>query len=261
MNFICQKQPLDQLNQLARGDRHSVLIEGPQGCGKNYLAKEYAKMLFVKDFQEIEPKVDDIRNTIVACYQINNPVVIVINNLDEGVVSASYSLLKFLEEPMPHVYIVVTCRNINKVPDTIISRSAVVTCSGPVDIDISSYALSKDENRFKQLQNSRLWRCVRTFNDVDTVFNLKPEYMEYFTQTIPELLKFKDSVSNIVWSLSHFSDNKETPIELVIRYIMETINTLHVRRAGIECIRDLSLKRLGNHAVLSRFAFEIKYTE
>lgn len=261
MNFICQKHALDELNSLARSDRHSVLIEGPQGCGKNYLARQFAEMLFVKDLQEVEPKVDDIRNTITACYQINNPVVIVINNLDEGVSSASYSLLKFLEEPMPHVYIVVTCRNINQLPDTIISRSAVVTCSGPVDIDISSYALSKDENRFKELQNTRLWRCIRTFQDVDTVFNMKPEYMEYFNQTIPELLKFKENISSIVWTLSHFSDNKETPIEIVIRYIMESINTPHIRKAGIECLRDLSLKRLGNHAVLSRFAFEIKYTE
>lgn len=261
MNFLCQREPLEELRLLANSDRHSVLIEGPAGCGKNYLARQYAEMLFVKDLQEVEPKVDIIRDTIVSCYQINNPVVIVINNLDEGVLASSYALLKFLEEPMSHVYIVVTCRNINQIPDTIISRSAVVTCSGPVDVDISSYALEKDENRFKQLQNTRIWRCVRTFNDVDIVLNMKPEYMDYFNQEIPELLKFKENVSNIIWKLGHFSDNKETPIEIVIRYIMELINTQHVRKAGIDCIRDLNLKRLGNHAVLARFAFEIKYTE
>ena len=110
----------------------------------------------------------------------NNKVVICVENLDCGVVSASYTLLKFLEEPLPNVYIVITCRNVKHVPDTIISRSAVVNTCPPVDIDISSYSLSKNPARFKELQNTLIWRCVRTFKDAETVLNMTSSQLSYF---------------------------------------------------------------------------------
>ena len=94
MNFICQKYSLNELQQLANKDRHSVLIEGSSGCGKTYLARQYAQMIDVYDFINVEPKVQDIRNTIDSCLQLGNKVVICIENLDKGVSGASYTLLK-----------------------------------------------------------------------------------------------------------------------------------------------------------------------
>lgn len=260
MNFKCQEQPLKELDTLRLSDRHSVLIEGPSGCGKTYLARQYANMMNVDDFQIVLPKVDEIKNTIDACTQITNPVVLCIENLDTGVPAASYALLKFLEEPLPNIYIVVTCRNLQHVPDTIISRSAVVVTAPPVDIDIATYSISANAARFDQLKFTELWRCVRTFKDADTVLNMTPEQVMYF-QKLPDVTKFNDSVSNLVWKISHYEDNSECPVDLVIRYIMNTVNTVHIRQAGIECLNDLSLKRIASHAVLAKFIFEAKYCE
>lgn len=260
MNFKCQEQSLIELDALRLNDRHSVLIEGPSGSGKTYLAMQYANMLNISDFQVIPPKVDEIKNTVDTCMQLTNPVVLCIENLDIGVAAASYALLKFLEEPLPNVYIVVTCRNLKNVPDTIISRSAVVVTAPPVDIDIATYSIAANPSKFDELKFTELWKCVRTFKDADTVLNMTPEQVMYFHK-LPELTKFNDTVSNLVWKISHYEDNSECPVDLVIRYIMNIVNTAHIRHVGVECLNDLALKRIASHAVLAKFIFEAKYCE
>lgn len=260
MEFICQKSTVAELQSLADSDRHSILIEGPEGSGKTYLAKQYASMIGIRDFQICIPKVDAIKECTNTCLQLDTPIVLCIENLDLGVPAASYALLKILEEPSPNLYILITCRNINRVPDTIISRSAVIIAAPPVDIDISSYSLNKNSDRFKEINQTPLWNCVRTFHDADTVLNMTTDQFLYF-ETLREITKFNDSVSNIVWNLGHYSDNAETPLELVIRYIMEIMNTPYIHQKGIECIRDMAEGRVAKHAVLAKFAFECKYCE
>lgn len=260
MDFICQKQSLEELKLLADSRRHSVLIEGAEGSGKSYLAMRYADMLSIPDFQIIQPKVDDIKSAIDACLQISTDVVLCIENLDVGVSAASYALLKFLEEPLPNVYIVVTCRNIKHVPDTIISRSTVVVVSPPTDKDISSYASNKNSLRFKELSNTDLWRCVRTFKDADIVLHMTNEQIAYF-QNLSEIREFKDTISNLVWRISHYPDNTDAPVELVIRYLMQLVHTSHIQKVGVDCLNDLSTRRIATHAILSKFMFEAKYCE
>ena len=260
MIFTCQKLGLEELQKLADSNRHSVLIEGPSGCGKTYMAKQYANMLSVPDFVEVLPKVNDVRDAIDSCLQIENDVVLCIENLDKGVSGASYTILKSLEEPLPNMYIVITCTNINNVPDTIISRSTVVSTSPPVDSDIDLYARSVNPDKYFKLQNSDIWRCIRTFGDANIILNMSDEHLMYFSE-IRKMCNFQDSVSNIVWKLGHFDDKEETPMELVIRYIMEIVNTAHVKKAGIECISDMMQRRIAKHAVLAKFVFECKYVE
>lgn len=260
MKFICQQQPFQELDTLRLSDRHSVLIEGPTGCGKTYLAMQYASMLGISDFQIVAPKVDEIKSAIEECIKLNNNVVICIENLDLGVLAASYTLLKFLEEPAPSVYIVVTCRSISRIPDTIISRSAVVVTAPPVEHDITTYALQKNKEKFQTLNTSLLWRCVTTFSDADKVLDMNNEHITYFNN-LNTIARFSDSVSNIIWSIGHYPDNTETPIELVIRYLMFLLNTDHIQHVGIACLNDLNQRRIATHAILARFVFEAKYCE
>jgi len=260
VNFKCQEEPIHELEKLANARRQSLIIEGGRGSGKSYLARQYAKMLDILDFQFVDPKVDAIRQSIEECIKFNQSVVLCIENLDLGVQSASYALLKFLEEPPAGVYIIVTCRNIQMIPDTIISRSSVVTLNPPIDSDIELYARDKYGSRYDELSRTQLWSCVRAFQDVDTVASLSPDKLAYF-KSLPDMCKFNDSVSNIVWKLGHFDDNTETPVELVIRFVMNYIHTPFIERCGIECIRDLNQGRIASHAILAKFAFNAKYCE
>lgn len=260
MKFICQQSAIKELETLANNDRHSILIEGVEGCGKSYLAKMYADMIHISDFQIVSPTVAEIRSTVEESIGIENNVLFCIENLDLGVASAAYSLLKFLEEPAHNVYIVVTCRNMNRIPDTIISRSSCVSSGPPIDSDIIEYAVSQYPDVYSDVCKKTIWRCVRTFKDAETVLKMTSNQIEYYDK-LKDMMSFKDTVSNIVWKLGHYEDNTETPIEIVIRYIIEQTRIPHIKKCGIDCIRDISQGRIAKHTVLTKFAFEVKYTE
>lgn len=260
MHFKSQEEAFQQLDMLAKSNRQSILIEGPTGCGKSYIARQYASMVNVSDFVSIAPKVADIREAIDACIQNGTKILLCIENLDCGVAAASYTLLKFLEEPIEGVYIVVTCRDMKLLPDTIISRSAVVTVQPPRTEDINLYAENKDRMKYLSLQNKRVWRCCHSLVDADEIFKMTADQLDYY-ENIDQLCKFADNVTNIVWNLSHYSDNSPSNVELTIRCIMDVLNNSFITKCGVDCIRDLSSKRIAQHAVLAKFAFNCKYCE
>ena len=260
MEFVCQKDAIQELRSLANSDRHSVLIEGCEGSGKTHLATEYANMIGVDDIINVKPKVNEIRSAIDTCFQQDNRVLICVENLDQGVKEASYTLLKSLEEPISTVYIVITCRNTKRIPDTIISRSTSVVIAPPVNTDLDMYAQSVNFENYHMVHTSMIWKCARTFNDVDIILNMNANQLQYF-DSLSELAQFNGGIADIIWALGHYNDEAKTPtpIELVIRYIMQIRRDKHSQTAGVECLRDLSRGSIASHVVLTKYAFEMKY--
>lgn len=255
-----QKEPIEQLKTLAASNRQSIIIEGPSGSGKTYLSQQYANMLGIDDFSIIEPKVASIREALDACLNLGNKLILEIENLDTGVPAASYTLLKSLEEPLPNVYIIITCRNLQGVPDTIISRSAVVTVGPPTLRDIDAYGKEKDTLKFNNVSSRLVWQCVRSFSDADAVLEMSVDEIQYY-ESLAETCKFKESVSNIIWKISHYDSGKECNLELAIRSIIELMKNPFITTCGIDCIRDLTKSRIAQHAVLAKFVFNAKYCE
>lgn len=261
LDLVCQRDAISILHEYAKSRSHSVLIEGPESCGKSYLANQYGRcMLNINDIFVVQPNVSSIRTVIEDCYKFTNPIVIVIENLDLGVKSASYALLKFLEEPASHVYIVVTCRNIKNIPDTIVSRSLSVSCAPPIDSDIEQFASAYNFDKYHTVSKKQIWKCVHTFNDAIQVLDMTPEQFTYF-DSLDSMTHFRDTISNMMWKLGHYSDNSETPINLVIEYLMTICNNNHIKAAGIQCLRDLSSCRIASHSAIAKFLFEAKYCE
>lgn len=253
-----QSDAITQLEELARHDSHSLLIEGASGCGKTYVAKEYTRLIHSSGCYSISPTVQSIRDTIDQMYNVSDKVVLCIENLDSGVISASHTLLKFLEEPRSNVYIVVTCRNRYKVPDTILSRSTVISMAYPTPADIEEYAQLVNQRNYDRLKNSLVWKGVMSLRDVDNLYKLTEEQIMYYDE-ITQLLSFKESVSNIVWRLQHYKDDSETDILFVMNYILKTTKNKGIQRKVIECVKDLSTSRIAAHAVLTKFVFDCKY--
>lgn len=257
MIFENQKSAMDQLKQLGQSDRHSVMIEGLEGCGKTTLAQTYKHLVACSDFTLVEPNVQALRNAIDSCYNISTKSLICIENLDSGVAAASYTILKFLEEPAENIYIVVTCRNRYRIPDTIISRSTVVTIDPPTPQSIIEYVDYKYPD--KGIKSHNLFLCIKTFSDVDRVAQMNKDQIDYF-QTFSHL-DFSESISNMAWKLMHYPDNTDLYVPFVIRYIMNLTHNAHVHRCGVECLDDLSTGRIAAHAVVSKFCMDLKYTE
>lgn len=256
IDFQCQSSALQQLQQLSSQDKHSLLIEGSQGCGKTYLARQFARLIGCEDFQVIVPKVQDIRSAVEECYRVSSPIVLCFENLDLGVTSASYTLLKFLEEPLPHVYIVVSCRSKEHVPDTIVSRSVVVTVAPATASDLQKYAEGKSFETYFKFKTFDIWKSVRSFIDVDTLFSLSQEQIDYI-QTMPQILKSNDSVSNLLWKFQKFPSGDPTPLELVIRYILYTEPKYWF--IGHTCLQELAAGQIAAHAVIAKFLLDAKY--
>lgn len=258
MDLVCQQEALIKLREFAAVDRHSVLIEGPEGCGKSYLAKQYAKMLGVDDFSMVVANVQSIREALDCSYNLENRVVFCIENLDTGAAAASYTLLKFLEEPTNKVYLVITCRNLMNVPATIHSRCTIISTSAPASADIVQYAEIQNFVKFQDLKNQDIWRAVRTFKDADMVLRLTSEQLSYF-YSLKSIVSFSDTIQNMSWKLGHYDDNSSTNLQFVMNYLMILCNSPRVSRYAIECSRDLSSERVASHAVLAKFLFECKY--
>ena len=257
MNLKNQEAAINELRLLAMGDRRSLLISGADGVGKTHLAHEYAKLLNCINFVSVEPKVADIREAIEASYGRVDKVVLCIENLDFGVIAASYVLLKFLEEPPPYIYVVVTCRNLQAIPDTIISRSAVVTVGAPTRDDLHIYASHTYADRYLDLETSPLWPCFKTFADIDTAIGLTAAQLKYIIE-LPDALMKTDSVATLMWKLQKFEDGSNVPVELVLRYIMCKDN-LELRQIAYECLQELASGRVAAHASVAKFLFDYKY--
>jgi len=258
MNLICQKEALDNIKILAKHQQHGLLIVGDSGSGKTYVARKYANYLGIPDFYIINPVMADLKSMIDECIRNTNPVVLCIENLDSGVIQASYPLLKLIEDCPNHIYIVVTCCNLYSIPDTIPSRCALVSINPPTRLDIEQYAQSKDMSAYLNLHDTRLWGCIKSFGDVDLILKFKLEQFNYF-EGLRNINWTKDTVSNISWKLQHYEDKTETPLSLIIRYLMQYITTDH-QKSCLDCLNDLSDGRISKNAIVSKLVFDLKYT-
>ena len=260
MNMLNQKEALSTLQILAANRHHGIVISGTHGSGKTYLAREYAKLLGIQDFYQVNPNMSDVRSVINLCADATNDIVLCIENLDDGVLQVAYPLLKFIEDCPRNLYIVVTCFNIRQVPDTILSRCALVSINNPTSSDLDQYAQSEDPDGFAKFRNLGIWKCAKSFTDISTIMKLTPEALAYF-DNLNSMIGFKAPVSSIAWKLQNFEDKTPTPLTLVIRYLMNLMTSPNHIRSCIACLDALENTRMSQNAIITKFVFDVKYLE
>jgi len=152
-----QSNVVQLLENSIKKDRlsHAYLFEGEKGTKKFETALYFAQMLLCKAEKKpclecnncrrisngthpnvyvVEPvknlikkqQIIDLQTEFSKTSVEKGPKVYIIKNIDLINTSAANSLLKFLEEPYPNTYAILTSSNINKILPTIISRSQVL---------------------------------------------------------------------------------------------------------------------------------------
>lgn len=140
----------------------SYLFVGPKGAGKLELAEWIALRLFCQNVEDGAPcgecpecerilnhnhpdvmvlktstqsiKVDDIRNLKQEMSKTGvegNRRVFIVEDADKMTAGAANSLLKFFEEPVPGMTVILTASSKNQLLPTILSRAQVITFQSP----------------------------------------------------------------------------------------------------------------------------------
>lgn len=258
MDFLNQKSAISELYMLATYDRHAVLINGDVATGKTFLGSQYAKMLSITNTHFVDPKVGEVKEVIEQCRQMTGRILICIENLDSGVVATAYTLLKFLEEPAENVYIVITCRNLYNLPDTIVSRCAVVSIPPMSRSDVVHYFDQNYGSEYASLKSTFVWECIQNISDVDKLVKLDSSKLKYF-ESVSNAVRRSDSVSSIVWKLQKFDDGSAAPIEIVVKCLMHDMWGTDKWSICHSALQDLYSGRIGVHAILSKMVMQLKY--
>jgi len=155
-----QPKVVQLLENSLKKDRlsHAYLFEGEKGTYKHETAIYFAQMLlctgeeipcqkchncrriknkthpnvyFIEPIKNIirKQQVIDLQREFSKTSIEKGPKIYIIKNIEKINLNAANSLLKFLEEPYPNTYAILTTENINKILPTIISRSQIVQFS------------------------------------------------------------------------------------------------------------------------------------
>lgn len=257
MYLAFQKSLIDKLQVLADSDRHSILIEGLKGSGKTYCAKQFADRKGITTFHKVQPKVADIKAVLEQSMSLTEPHVLCIENLDTGSVNASQAILKYLEEPLSNVYIIVTCLNKSKLSSTIPSRSVCVKLDNPTEDDLYFYGKSLNSQKLEIIKKYEVYQTAKTLEDINYLLNLTLDKIQYYSNFCDNSI-WNLTVDQIMWNLGHYEDGSKSSIPLALLTIFNTTDSRYVKLCCIQALQDLESSRYSETAVLGKFVIDIK---
>lgn len=120
--MIGQKRLREQIShqlELNRFPTFAIFV-GPKGCGKKMLANELFKPIV-----NVTMSADGIREMIQCAYTTSLEATYILADADNLSNAAYNAMLKVVEEPPMRSRFIVTCANIENIPDTIRSRAVV----------------------------------------------------------------------------------------------------------------------------------------
>ena len=257
MELTFQESSLKDLEYIADKDSHSILISGIRGCGKTYVANQFAKMKHISTFHSIQPKIADIRTMMSQSLSLSDNQVICIEDLDDGVYGTSQALLKYLEEPTDNIYVIITCNNVSKLTNTIPSRAIPVNIRHPVAKDLQEFAKYVNPSKYKQYYDSLVFKSCKSLSDIKSCMNFTYDQVQYFENYKNDNF-LRGSVDSLMWNMSHFDDNQPCDISWCFKCIVTGDCSTIIKRASIDSLLQLEGKRISKKAILGEFAMRVK---
>ena len=144
---------------------HAYLIVGKDEEEKEEKIDLLLKKLKTKRFDTIINKIEDVRELFkYTKLGQSNPVAIVIKDIDSASVAALNAFLKNLEEPQVYINYILTASSFSNIPETILSRCAVIRQIGERD-KIKSDKFVQEFLNFSFSQKMNYIKEVRTKED------------------------------------------------------------------------------------------------
>lgn len=261
MEFQNQIEVLSKLKVLADSDIHSIILSGISGSGKTYLAKQFSRMKNIPTFNVISPKVDSLKDLIESSYKLSDNAVICIENLDTGSNSAAQVILKYLEEPLPNIFIVVTAINEDKLPSTILSRAVSVYLPPPTQLDLYEFGRFLNASKFESIcsnYQSVFESCCKSFKDVSTLLEYDSDKLLYYATIDTKVLS--ESLSSSLWELEHYPDNTRSNLVYVFRclYHLFLRKDFRIADLALNSLLAIESNRLSNSAVVGKFVLNAR---
>ncbi|WP_027120818.1 hypothetical protein [Mycoplasmopsis lipofaciens] len=116
-----------------------------------------------------EKIIETFENSSVTSFLINEPKIIIFKNIENASIQALNSLLKTIEEPSNNVCFILTTSNINKILETIKSRSIIIR------VEVQSQSEIEKELLNQKYSENEAWWYSHIFSDINLIKNTVDE--------------------------------------------------------------------------------------
>ena len=215
---------------------HAYMFEGPNGIGKNTMARELAAILLEMenlfnspDYIEIKPDGNSIKIAQIRKLQSDILVkpyksykIYVIDEAQKMTVEAQYALLKTLEEPPKYAIIILITDNKESLLDTIKSRCEIIKFTPIPMQEVASYLTvngidSKRASLLANFSRGSMKKAIELSESEE--FHLMREEVQKYVETFlnGNLIEIMDIQS----SIEKYKDQITNVLDLLINYFRD----------------------------------------
>lgn len=215
---------------------HAYMFEGPNGIGKNTMARELAATLLdmenlfnSPDYIEITPDGNSIKIAQIRKLQSDILVkpyksykIYVIDEAQKMTVEAQNALLKTLEEPPKYAIIILITNNKESLLDTIKSRCEIIKFTPIPLVEVADYLTQTgvDKNRASLLANfsrGSMQKAIELSESED--FHIMRDEVQKYVETF--LTGSMLDIMDIQNSIEKYKDNITNVLDLLVNYFRD----------------------------------------
>ena len=215
---------------------HAYMFEGPNGIGKNTMARELAAILLEMenlfnspDYIEIKPDGNSIKIAQIRKLQSDILVkpyksykIYVIDEAQKMTVEAQNALLKTLEEPPKYAIIILITNNKESLLDTIKSRCEIIKFTPIPLVEVADYLTQTgvDKNRASLLANfsrGSMQKAIELSESED--FHIMRDEVQKYVETF--LTGSMLDIMDIQNSIEKYKDNITNVLDLLVNYFRD----------------------------------------
>ena len=215
---------------------HAYMFEGPNGIGKNTMARELATTLLEMenlfnspDYIEITPDGNSIKIAQIRKLQSDILVkpyksykIYVIDEAQKMTVEAQNALLKTLEEPPKYAIIILITNNKESLLETIKSRCEIIKFTPIPLVEVADYLTQTgvDKNRASLLANfsrGSMQKAIELSESED--FHIMRDEVQKYVETF--LTGSMLDIMDIQSSIEKYKDNITNVLDLLVNYFRD----------------------------------------